>query len=265
MKFHFSYCAALLLSCLAGSAVADNDSKIVTIDGRVIKTSKIEQRENGDLEYLSPDGKVKNRIARGRFRYAEVPKPASVTAADQKFREQQWNTAAALYRKAGTDYKLLGWNAYCVRMEAEARVRSGEKDKAVQLLQNLHDEREINPDQSLERAKADNLLADLRIDRKEFAEAEKLLNRQLHLEDPALVFSAYFKKAVILQRQGKRKQAAILFYQTALLFPSSSRRAEALFNTWSILTELKAPDAAKIAAMLKREYPNSPYAKQVFF
>ena len=241
------------------------ESRIVTSDGSEIKASWIELRSNGDLEYLPPNQKTKKKIARGRYRYAQIPKPASITAADQKFREQQWKTAAALYRKAGTEYKLLGWYAYCVRMEAESLIRSGEKDLAAKLLQSLRSEREINPEQARERALADNLLVDLLIQRKDFAEAESILARQCRLDDPDLAFAAGFKRGVILQGQGKRKEAALQFYQTALLFPGNPRRAEALFNAWSLLSEQKNPDAGKIAELLKRDYPDSVFVKQVSF
>ncbi|MBQ9335699.1 MAG: hypothetical protein IJS14_00175 [Lentisphaeria bacterium] len=255
----------LLAAGAAGILSAANDSLIMTTDGREIKTSRIEIRDNEDLEYLSPDGREKNRIARGRYLYAQVPKPSSVTAADQKYHEQQWISAAALYKKAAEEYRLLGWAVYCTRMEAESLTRSGEKQQAMDLLRKLRDLRETNPNQTLERAKADNLLADLLIEAKEYDEAEKILNRQRLQNDPDLLFAAYFKSAVILQARNKKREAAMLFYQTALLFPKNARRAEALFDTWSLLYDLKDPAAGKIAEQLKREYPDSPYTKQLSF
>ena len=36
-------------------------------------------------------------------------------------------------------------------------------------------------------------------------------------------------------------------------------------RAWSLLAELKAPQAASIGEMLKRDYPDSSYARQVFF
>ena len=255
----------LLAALAAGDLSAANDSMIMTSDGRVIKTSRIEIRDNEELEYLSPDGKVKNRIARGRYLYAQIPKPASVTAADQKFRDQQWISAAALYKKAAAEYALLGWGVYCNRMEAESLTRLGEKQQAMDLLRKLHSIRETNPEQMLNRALADNLLSDLLIEAKQFDEAEKILSRQRQQDDPDLLFAAYFKSAVILQGRGKTKEAALLFYQTALLFPKNARRAEALFNAWNLLSEMKSPSAGKIGEQLKREYPDSQYAKQVFF
>ena len=255
----------MLLILTSGPLIGADNCIIATSDGREIRTSRIEVRENGDLDYLSPDGKRRNRITRGRYRYAQIPKPAAVTEADQKFREQQWNSAAALFRKAGEDYKLLGWQVYCIRMEADSLFRSGEKAQAEKLLTDLHDLQDSNPFQQRERQLADDFLTDLLIDRKQYDEAEKILDRQLRLSDPNLVFSAFFKKAVILQARGQRQQALRLFYQTALMFPGHPRRAEALYNTWSLMSDLKDPSAPKIAEMLKREYPDSAFAKQLSF
>ena len=262
-----SKCKKMLMFLIvaAGPLFGADNCVIATSDGREIKTSRIEVRENGDLDYLSPDGKRRNRITRGRYRYAQIPKPAAVTEADQKFREQQWNSAAALFRKAGEAYKLLGWQVYCIRMEADSLSRSGEKIQAEKLLTGLHDLQDNNPFQQRERQLADDFLTDLLIDRKRYDDAEKILDRQLRLSDPNLVFSAFFKKAVILQARGQRKQAVRLFYQTALMFPGHPRRAEALYNTWSLMSDLKDPSAPKIAEMLKREYPDSTFAKQLSF
>ena len=129
-------CAALLLAAagISFTLSAANDSIIVTTDGKIIKTSKIEVNAKGDLEYLTPDGKLKNRIPNGRFRYAQVPKPAEITEADQNYRKQQWKTAAAMYHKAASDYRLLGWEVYCIRMEAESLAKTGEKAQAEKLL-----------------------------------------------------------------------------------------------------------------------------------
>ena len=259
---------ATLLTAASGMFLtlsAANDSIIVTTDGRVIKTSKIEVTGKGDLQYLTPDGKLKNRIPNGRFRYAQVPKPGVITEADQNFRKQQWKTAAAMYHKAASDYRLLGWEVYCIRMEAESLANSGEKAQAEKLLTDLPGTGENNPRQQKERNLADNFLAELLIDRKQFDAAEKILNRQLVLDDPELVFSAFFKKAEIMQGRGQRKEALRLYYQTFLLFPGNPRRAEALYNTWNLMQELKDPRAGKIAELLKREYPGSPLAKKVSF
>ena len=255
----------MLLILSAGPLFGADNCVIAASDGREIKTSRIEARENGDLDYLSSDGKRRNRITRGRYRYAQIPKPAAITEADQKYREQQWKSAAAMFRKAGSDYKLLGWQVYCIRMEADSLFRSGEKAQAEKLLTDLHDLQDSNPFQQREFQLADDFLTDLLIDRKQYDEAEKILDRQLRLSDPNLVFSAFFKKAVILQARGQRQQALRLFYQTALMFPGHPRRAEALYNTWSLMSDLKDPSAPKIAEMLKREYPDSTFAKQLSF
>ena len=259
LLYVFLFSAGSVLPLLAAS-----DSRIVTSDGRTIPASQVKLRSNGDLEYLSEDGKIKNRIAKGHYRYARIPKPASVTEADLKYKEQQWKSAAALYHKAAAEYRLLGWQTYCLRMEAECLVRSGEKKQAAVLLRELHAGTEPDPGLLREKALADNLLAELLIDNKEYAEAGKILEKQQRLDDPDLVFAAHFKAAVILQAQGKRAEAARRFYQTALLFPKNPRRPEALYCTWNLLTELKDPNASKVADLLKRDYPDNPFARQTF-
>ena len=173
LLYAFLFSAGSVLPLLAAS-----DSRIVTSDGRTIPASQVKLRSNGDLEYLSEDGKIKNRIAKGHYRYARIPKPASVTEADLKFKEQQWKSAAALYHKAAAEYKLLGWQTYCLRMEAECLVRSGEKKQAAALLRELHAGNEPDPGLLREKALADNLLAELLIDNKEYAEAGKILEKQ---------------------------------------------------------------------------------------
>ena len=170
-----------------------------------------------------------------------------------------------MYHNAASAYRLLGWEVYCIRMEAESLAKSGEKAQAEKLLTALHGTGENNPRQQKERNLADNFLAELLIDRKQFDAAEKILNRQLVLDDPELVFSAFFKKAEIMQGRGQRKEALRLYYQAVLLFPGNPRRAEALYNTWNLMQELKDPRAGKIAELLKREYPASPLTKKVSF
>jgi len=259
---------ACFLTVLFGSVFtlalfADNDCRIVTSDAREIKTSSVTARSNGDLEYLSEDGKLKIRIAKGRYRYAWIPKPVLITEADAKFKEGQWKASAELYQKAGEEYKLLGWDIYCMRMEAESLVRQGEKKEAVKKLETLRNSRLQNPELLTELLCATDLLAELLIEQKKYTEATALLDKLLKSDNPELVFSAFFKKALILQDKGKFRDAALTFYQIALLFPKSPRRAEALYKCWGLLSDLKDPSADKIADLLKKEYPEDAFTRQL--
>lgn len=249
---------------ITGILSGAGDCVIVAADGREIRSDRIKALPNGTLEYLSPDGKRTERLARGRYRYAYVPKPPSVAEADLKFTEQQWSSAAVLYRKAGTEYKWLGWEPYCVRMAADALTRAGEKAQALEALRTLHGSGEASPHTAHDRALADNLLAKLLIEAGQYEEAQKILDAQARLDDPELVFEAYFQSAAVLHDLGKRRDAARLFYQTALLFPQNARRPDALYYAWSLLAELKDPNADKLAEMLKREYPDHSLTQRVF-
>ena len=84
MKMILTLC---LLAAAALPSFAAGESLIVTSDGKRINTSSITAKPNGDLEYVSPDSSsLRVRIAKGRYRYAWVPKPADVTATTRRRR-----------------------------------------------------------------------------------------------------------------------------------------------------------------------------------
>ena len=82
--------------------------------------------------------------------------------------------------------------------------------------------------------------------------------------DDANAVYGFLKKGDILLRQEKPKEAALMYLQTVLLFRDVPERPEALYKLYTTLSSIKDPNAAKFAAMLKREYPESSYTKIVF-
>ena len=123
MKMILTLC---LLAAAALPSFAAGESLIVTSDGKRINTSSITAKPNGDLEYVSPDSSsLRVRIAKGRYRYAWVPKPADVTEADAKYKSGDYKAAAELYLKAYLNYRNLGWDVYCMMMEADTLDKLG--------------------------------------------------------------------------------------------------------------------------------------------
>lgn len=240
------------------------DARIVTSDGKVIKSSSVRVVKNGTLEYLSSDGKTVLQIAREKYRYAWIPKPADITQADQLNKSMKYEEARTLYKKCGADFKLLGWEPYCIRMEAECLAKTGRKPQAEELLKELRKNRILNPEAAEELSMADDLLCELLIDARKYEEALQILRKQITLDQKDLVFAGLFKMAVILQNTDKRRDAAKAFYHIAILFPDHERRPEALYNAWSLFTELKDPVAGRIAQMLKTQYPEDGYTRRIF-
>ena len=253
-------------SCFFASAAPQvaPEGKIVTPDGKVIRTRSIKLRPQGELEYVATDGTTVKRISRERYRYAWIPKPAAVTKADQVYKEHKYKEAAVLYRQCAGEFKQLGWEVYCIRMEAESLAKSGEKLLARKRLKELHKIRIVNDESREELFLADDLLSDLLIDARQYEEALQLLRKQMKLDQKDLVFSALFKQAVIKQNRNQRLEAAKAFYRIALLFPGHERRAEVLYNAWSLFTELKNPASGKIAELLKKQYPEDANTKRIF-
>ena len=62
----------------------------------------------------------------------------------------------------------------------------------------------------------------------------------------------------------KSKEAALMCLQTVLLFRHAPERPEALAKLYTVLQEMKDPNAAKFGEMLKREYPDSAFTKKLF-
>ena len=250
----------LLILGTAGALSAAEECRIVTSDGKTIKTSAITARANGDLEYVSPESNLKIRISKGRFRYAWIPKPSGITEADAKYTAGDYKNAAELYLKAYLNYRLLGWDLYCLRMEAKALDKIGLRNEALKKLEELRNTRIQNPEQETDYLRAMNDLAELYLLQDNSKEAEKLLDKVIRSKNDELSSGAFLKKGDLLRKNGDEKEALIHYFQVVMLFPKSSRRPEAIFKTWQLLTAMKDTRAQKFADQLRKEYPNDPYA-----
>lgn len=261
MKMILTLC---LLAAAALPSFAAGESLIVTSDGKRINTSSITAKPNGDLEYVSPENNsLRVRIAKGRYRYAWVPKPADVTEADAKYKSGDYKAAAELYLKAYLNYRNLGWDVYCMMMEADTLDKLGMTPDAVSRLENLKKTRVLNPDLENDYQRAMFRLALLYLKTGSTEAAEQLLAKVSQSRNDELASSAFMKRAEILAGRGNRKDAANLYFQVALLFPKSAKHPEALYRTYENLKALKDARADKFAARLKAEYPNDSFAKRL--
>ena len=261
MKFLLTLCfltAFALLSFGAGECL------IVTSDGRRITTSSVTAKPNGDLEYVSPENSaLRVRIPKGRYRYAWIPKPADVTEADAKYREGDYKSAAELYLKAYLNYRNLGWDIYCMRMEADTLDKLGMTRDAISKLEGIKTARILNPDLENDYQRAMFLLAKLYLKTDNSDGAEQLLGKVSQSRDEELAAAAFLKRAEILAERGNRKDAANLYFQAVLLFPKSKKHPEALYRTWENLKAQNDSRAGKFAERLRTEYPDDPFTKRL--
>ena len=257
----------LTLSLLCGFAAAlfgAGECLIVTSDGRRISTTSVTAKPNGDLEYVSPENSaLRVRIPKGRYRYAWVPKPADVTEADAKYKAGDYKSAAELYLKAYLNYRNLGWDIYCMTMEADTLDRLGMTRDAIAKLEGIKTARVLNPELENDYQRAMFLLASLYRKTENAEGAEQLLKKVSQSRDGELAASAFMARAEILAERGNRKDAANLYFQTVLLFPKSRKHPEALYRTYENLKLLNDARAEKFAERLRTEYPDDPFAKRL--
>ena len=253
-----------LLFCCAGLLGAREESVIRILDNRDMKVSSIRALPDGSLEYTLAGGKVKTTMPRGKYIFAWIPKPKEISAADILLAANVPDKAAAAYRAAYEKYKLLGWDVYCIYKESEALSKLGRKAEAVRKLDQLKDYKLINTRLIPQLVAVKRLNAQLCIDLGKYDSALLLLNEMTAGTDDANAVYGFLKKGDILLRQEKPKDAALMYLQTVLLFRDVPERPEALYKLYTTLSSIKDPNAAKFAAMLKREYPESSYTKIVF-
>ena len=261
MKILLSLCLPALLSF---GAFAAGECLIVTSDGKRISTTSVTAKPNGDLEYISPENSsLRVRIPKGRYRYAWVPKPADVAEADAKYKEGDYKTAAELYLKAYLNYRNLGWDVYCMMMEADTLDRLGMTRDAISKLEGIKTARILNPELESDYQRAMFLLASLYLKNDNTEAAEQLLEKISQSRDEELAASSFMKRAEILAERGNRKDAANLFFQVVMLFPKSKKHPEALYRTYENLKAQNDARADKFAERLKTEYPDDPFAKRL--
>jgi len=255
--------AAALMAVGAFALQAAESCIIKGLDDRDLQVDEIKALPSGDLEYVSGPSKIKSKIQKGKYKWAWIPKPKEVSDADADLKGGKLQAAADKYKKAFEAYKILGWDVYCAAKEAECLAGLNQKPEAIKRLVEFKSYKPANPKLDDDLMDAFKLLAVLYIETGDDASASPLLDEMGKSKDEDIAAFSFNKKGDIFNKQGNKKDAVLLYLQTALLFPKSSARPEALLKTANILAEMKDPRGAKFAEMLKSEYPSDPMTKQL--
>lgn len=253
----------LAVSLFAGALAlqAADPCVIKGLDDKDITADSISASPAGDLEYAN--GKIKSKVVKGKYKFAWIPKPKDVEAADADLKAGKFGDAAAKYKKAYDVYKFLGWDVYCGVKEAEALYKADKKAEALSRLAEFKDYKLVNPKQDHDLMEAYKLTATIQIDSGNTAAAEPALDEMLKSKDDDIASFALVRKGDLTLKQGAKKDAVLFYLQGVLLFPKSAIRPEALFKTAGVLADLKDPRSVKFSDMLKAEYPNDSFTKQL--
>ena len=218
---------------------------IMTTDGEEIRAALVELTQSGDFRYAESlkDGSPKLSIRQNRVRWAWIPKPEEITAADKLLTNKKYDEAVTAFAAAAKSFGPLGWEPYCKLRQAEALDASGKQSEAIKLLETLKDYN-ANPRNEADLSAAYELLIGFYANIKAWDKGLELSKKLMYAGDAAAV-SALFARGDILSArasetnsQDDRRDAFNAYAQISLLFPKSSRAAEATFRAYQTLTVL---------------------------
>ena len=262
----------LLLAAVQLSAqTASAKPVIMTTDGEEIRAALVELTQSGDFRYAETlkDGSPKLSIRKNRVRWAWIPKPEEITKADALLKNKKYDEAVTAFAATAKSFGPLGWEPYSKLRQAEALDAIGKQSEAIKVLETLKDYPNVNPRNEADLSAAYELLVKFYANIKAWDKGLELSKKLMYAGDAAAV-SALFARGDILSARASetkspddRRDAFNAYAQISLLFPKSSRAAEATFRAYQTLTVLNDARAQIFADKLKKDYPKSDYAKQL--
>lgn len=234
----------------------------------------ISKRDAKQLAYVRKGSKGELQIPINQVKYAWIPKPEAVSAADTALEKGEYDQAATQYQAAAAEFKLFGWDPYCRFQAAIALSKAQKYDQAIAILNAMRKETFVNPDDTKYNKEASLRLGQVYLDAKKYSAALLFAQEQCRDKDDDLACAAHLLSARIYRMQADEEQdankkkailehAAYAYFGAALLFKKSASRPEALYNSWQIMRELKDARAEEFAKILRADYPDNEYTKKL--
>lgn len=240
-----------------------NAQQFVKLTGekQVLKVENLVANADDSISYTL-DG---NRWTAPKYSYdyARVPKPAEISAADKVLKKGNFVKAEKMYQIEFGKYKNLGWGIYCITGRAKALDKLGRvKEALIQIERIMGD---VSPDPNLKKdlTAARLLYVDLLIKSKKYKAAAIQAEALLASDDNNVVFTAFERKGDIALLQNDKKKAVREYLQACFLVTDHPRIPELLYRVTILLKEMKDNRWKQFAAILKKQYPNSQYAKKI--
>lgn len=254
------------------AAVSAQKAFFLKNDGTKLEVDLITVTEKGD--FMFKRGAAQEPMKKGQVKFAWIPKPDDVAAADAMLQGGKAAEAVAAYDAAEKKYAVLGWKTYCAVRKAESLKKAGKTNDAIALLEEMQGATDPNPANAVYLAEAQRMLGQSYLDIKDWNKAENFVRTMTDVADPNEACAAYLLRGDILKLkadaetvEAKKKEilqkAALAYFEAALLFEKAGDRPQALFKAWSIMKELNDARAQKFADILIKKYPNNEYTKQL--
>jgi tetratricopeptide (TPR) repeat protein len=256
-------CTLAVLTSLSAITLSAAEILIEKREGAPIKAEYVSSDANGDIMYKQE--KFTLKIKANDYKYARLVKtPNEITVADKKLADKKYQEALADFTKAYKLYRHIGFDVYCTYREGVCLDKLGKKDEALTKLKTLDTYKNFDPQKKEDLSEAKKLEATILIDLNKFDDAGKVLTELGDSEDDNIAAFSFNARGDILLKQGKKKEAVLKYMIPALIFGTQNReRPRALCQVANILKELNDNRATKFSDMLKKDYPGSPFIKEL--
>ena len=249
MKAKINLIFALILC--GTTAVFAGDKGIIKTKSKLIKAESITANSSGVLTFKS--GGATQQIKPGKYIYARITKPKYISSADKKLSLKQYAPAIDAYNKAYAKYKYLGWGTYCLYKKAYAQARMKKNKEAIATLKKI--QKPIDPEMKKIYTKSKELLTDLNIKTGNLSAARQEMQSIGKSSNPRVIAKSNNKQGDILLKNGKRKEALLMYLRTVLLIDKKVKeRKTALNKVIKILKDDGNIQYKKFEKMLKSDY-----------
>lgn len=256
-------CTLSVLMSLGAIALSAVEITIEKKEGVPIRAEYVGADANGDISYKQE--KFTMKIKPADYKYARIAKiPDEITAADKKFADRKYQDALSDYRRLYSLYRYVGFDVYCIYRESACLDKLGKKGEALSRLKTLDAYQNFDPQKKGDLSEVKKFGAVLMIDLDKLDDANKVLSELANSDDDNLAAFSFNAMGDILLRQGKKKEAVLKYMVPSLLFDAQNKeRPRALCQSANILKELNDNRSAKFSDMLRKDYPDSPFIKEL--
>ncbi len=205
------------------------------------------------------DGQFKTKLKSSEYAYARIAQePADYSNAEKLLKSGKFAEAEKLYSQvAASKYKFLGYELPALYGKATCLEKLGKDDDAIKILTSVTKSEPVDKQLDLHFYNSKRLLSDIYIKQNKFDLAYPVLTELGNTNSDNLAAYSFNARAEILTKQGKKKDAVLMYMRTALLFdPKISERGDSLVNIVKLLKEMNDTRAIKFEEMLKKEHPD---------
>jgi len=238
---------------------------VIDKKNKKIVSSSITSDAKGVLTIATGSGgRIKTKMNPGQYKYARIDMTKDLKKAAGDLRSKKYAAAATALRKLYSKYRFVGWDVFCAFASAQAFNAEGKDGEAIDMLEKLGD-LPVDPSKMKYYMRGMKLLAELYAKTGNTSKTMSTLDILSQSNDNSIAAFSNNLKGDLLLKQGKKKDAKLMYMRTALLFGKNNKveRPEALFKTIQMLRSEKNNKALEFEKMLKNDYPSSKYIQDL--